>query len=262
MKKLSLQLLLLPIIALMLSSCENAARKALALSIEQQQKTLPVSLGSLGSFTTLSYDEADNTVTMGYEINENIRTIENIAKSDTQQRQYLTSFLKSDDIKPMTALLVKADASLEIIFRGIQSNEEYTIHFSADDLKKINDAPETSQAENGREQITSIVESENVNCPMQIDENTIFESAKLVGDYIEYRFNLSGIGDITISEEMAEMMKEQNRQALKSLWDGRSGRHIKDLYYKNNVGIKYIYTNTDNGNSCTITFTPQEIYKL
>lgn len=229
--------------AVLLASCVNGERNRLRLMLEQVNKECPMSLGDMGVFESIGYDQDDNTVVFTYNLNEDYTNIANLGQANEQQKAFMANFLKRDgEEQSFLEQMVKADASLKCVYRGSESRDSVVLFMSAQELKDI--AASDVDEDNDLRQLESMVAISNAQCPQRLDEGLEMTSATIDGNYIVfnfaydnemYQFNTLG------RDEFHTLTSDALREELTS----PTGRSQLQLMKGRGIGAKYVYTAAD-----------------
>ena len=135
MKRCICNVLLLASVIVMLLSCDsNVAKKTLLkMDIEKTQKDLPISLGSVGELTGITYD--DDVVTISSVMNENMFDISVLASDSNLIRENFQCMVaRNNNMQKMVKQIAAADASLVLKYKGKTSGKVASLTISNKEL--------------------------------------------------------------------------------------------------------------------------------
>lgn len=248
-------------LTLTLTGCGNDAKSKLREEINAANRQCPINLGAMGMLTEFTYDESDNVAAMTYLINEEIFPISSCKNRENSMRGYLSSYFQSTSARDMLDMLIEADASYRIIYKGDSSGDEYTLTFSPEELVEIANSSSGDEYGNQRRQLEAMTESENAMCPIMIDDVTEFTSAVLGDRYLDYNYTIKS-EVFSVTDDIVSQLKEANIEALRNLWSGATGEHVISLFVNLGIGVRYNYIHEATGEKVTVTITPEEIGSL
>lgn len=112
-------------------------------------------------------------------------------------------------------------------------------------------------------QLQSQMDQINAKCPVQVDGITTWESIEVADGNIVYNYTVADTEDgqvIKAFKEKADDQKAIIKNALKGERNFKSG--FQPLAVKADLGIKYIYKSSANGEKVEVLITPKEVAEL
>ncbi|MGN0213327.1 MAG: hypothetical protein ACI4AH_00785 [Muribaculaceae bacterium] len=172
-----------------LSACKNQKIAKLRDSVEKTNRECPIDMGMFGEVTSISYDEDLQEVEFTYRVNEQMVSIESVRSNEHISKQQIKLALSQDKSKELLQLMVDAGTSLNIVYNGATTGDEFSMTISVDDLKEMCNS-KMSQSEKYKAILECQIAIENSRCPMDIDELTIFTKVYDDGDNIIYLYDI------------------------------------------------------------------------
>lgn len=242
-------------LALCFTACTNTARTQLRITAEQVNRQCPVELGGGVSLDNLRYDSDDNKLVISYGTDESISGIDNLRNAAKEQRRFIANLFMKNDNPEFVKQIIKAEAGIEVIFKGKVSGDSLSIYFPSEEIKEIStDDREVSD----REQLESIVAISNAQCPIQIDgEALVLTQVALTDHSIEFRYSFDdNVYDFANSDEYEEALYEGLCEEL------RENDMQLELMKKLDIGVEYIMTPVDGGAPVIIGFANSRIQSI
>ena len=131
----SIYVMFLASVLVMLLSCDsNVAKKTLLkMDVEKMQKELPISLGSVGNLTGITYD--DDVVTISSVMNENMFDIGVLAADSNLIRENFQCMVaRNNGMQKMVKQIAAADASLVLKYKGMTSGKVASVTIAKEEL--------------------------------------------------------------------------------------------------------------------------------
>ena len=135
MKRIACNVMFLASVLVMLLSCDsNVAKKTLLkMDVEKMQKELPISLGSVGNLTGITYD--DDVVTISSVMNENMFDIGVLAADSNLIRENFQCMVaRNNGMQKMVKQISEAGASLVLKYKGKTSGKEASLTITKEEL--------------------------------------------------------------------------------------------------------------------------------
>ncbi len=238
------------------SSCADVDRNRLRLTVENGNKECPVKMGATGIMEYMRYDIDSNDVALSYALNENLVNIPGLASATEEQKTFLAAFLRDDEQQQFLDLLVKADASLSLVFRGMESRDSVSLRLSPEELREI--AAEELDEDNDMRQLEAMVAISNARCPELCDTGLTFTGIHIEDGYLNYNFDYDPL-IYHISPQAREQMERNATDNLRQELTGEDDLQLR-LMKSCRLGARYYY-NAIGGAAepLVITITPGEI---
>ena len=243
-----------------MTGCNEIAKLKLAISCENTNRVLPIELGSLGSFTSMTYDSDSNNVTFTYEINEEINDIASMNAVKDAQKQSIGTFLKTGESLTMLERMVLAEATLTVVYQGSSSGQEFIVTFTPEELRQLADtSAETSDPNQSR--LDAMIQSNAAQCPMDLGDGMVLTSVALEDGDLTYNYTVTG-ESYDFNDDDMPAVKETVGSSLSETFSGVIGSRLVNILSETGTGVRYVYHNTDNGRTYTVTFSPEEFAEL
>lgn len=237
---------LLPILTFMLIACfgcNDANRNRLRLQIEKMNSEFPVSLGNVGVCEGIRYETDDNTVVFSYGINEDISPIASLSKAGEEQKAFLANFLRSNEFGTnLLEELVKADASMRLVYRGLSSGDSTSVTLDADELREI--AATEISGDTNMMQLESMLAITNRQCPQDVGEGLTLTAVNLADGFMVFYYEYNPEeADYSVVDR--ELLKEAYTESLREDLQDVAGRSQLKLMKSCGVGVKYALKASD-----------------
>lgn len=128
--------------ATLMSSCESQAVKNLKKQVEITNAQCPLNGGSGGDLISVKYDEKHNQVAFYWSINEDFATIDFLRTSEEDVRNQIKLMFQDNSAREMLKELIKAGASLNLVYKSPSTGKTAQFLLSLEDLKDIQNAKE------------------------------------------------------------------------------------------------------------------------
>ena len=268
LRKLSISyvftLVMLTFAASFLSSCEDKAITNLKKQVAMTNSQCPINGGSAGDLISVKYNEKDNIVGFYWAINEESTTIDFLRTSEEDVRNQLKLMFQERSSREMLKDLVKAQASLNIVYKSPSTGKTVQFLLSKDDLSEIQNSPLMSDDERMRIIVSNQVKLENKRCPYKVDEGIRMTKVDLVNENVVYYYemdeDLYDIHQLQYSED--EMVKELKDCLKTGLRTNAMLQNIVKKMTKLNIGIQYRYYGNKSQKTFDVIVTPEELYHL
>ncbi|MDE5807897.1 MAG: hypothetical protein K2H76_07240 [Muribaculaceae bacterium] len=256
MKK-CLNLLMLLVMTLSLASC-GGSDKVLKAQIESGKKHCPMSLGMAGKLTSMAYDESNREVKFVITLNKQLTDIKDLQADPESARQAMRLALQKGNMKHLLELMVDADASLNITYKNRGSKDEFTLNFSAPELKEILDNP-MSEEETNKLLLQNQINSEKRRLPYRIENGLNVVGIEDNGKSLVYKCEVDeDLYDIDEMGKGKDEMKENMRKMMKD----RSMRQQAEVLSSLNKGFEYDYIGKTSGKNVVVAFSSQELAEI
>ncbi|MDE6028627.1 MAG: hypothetical protein K2G23_11195 [Muribaculaceae bacterium] len=256
MKK-CLNLLMLLVMTLSLASC-GGSDKVLKAQIESGKKHCPMSLGMAGKLTSMAYDESNREVKFVITLNKHLTDIKDLQADPESARQAMRLALQKGNMKHLLELMVDADASLNITYKNRGSKDEFTLNFSAPELKEILDNP-MSEEETNKLLLQNQINSEKRRLPYRIENGLNVVGIEDNGKSLVYKCEVDeDLYDIDEMGKGKDEMKENMRKMMKD----RSMRQQAEVLSSLNKGFEYDYIGKTSGKNVVVAFSSQELAEI
>lgn len=252
-QKIMSQFGLILTIALMFASC---SKSKLQLQIELANRQCPISMGTMGEMTSITYE--DDNVTFSCEINEEFINIDKIKENADliKENAIVTLMNSTGDIKTLIDELEKAGAGLALKYKGKQSGKEFSITFTPEEIASAGKVQEEDK--DPMELLNAQIDAANLQCPIEAAQGMEIESISVEGDFVVY--NVTTDESIYSIEQLnagKKTMKQAIKESLKET-DEASEQLLK-LCKMTRKGIAYKYVGNTSGEVCFIEIASSEL---
>lgn len=245
---------MLPLMAMMLAftSCGNSKVSQLKKEVSKFNASLPVSMGSLGDITSITFDENDNMLVMSCMINDDFMTYEDWEKSD--KRANMRSFkalLNEYPLKGLGEMLSDVNAGLAIDYQWRQSGKTMRLTLPADEIKETIENP-MSEEQKSQAILDTFISGAVAECPSEIEEGIFMVNVFDDGENVVYVFDVDeDIYDMDLMKESAAEIKSNIKANIMS--DATFTQLAKNLKVAHR-GLEYRYIGNISGETMNIVF--------
>lgn len=245
--------------SLLLAVCaacsHNQARERLAAEVAAVQT--PVSLGASGSLTSVTYNQADNSVTFDYVLSHYIDAGAFDGATEHQKR-VMASFLQGEQGRAFLDMLDKAEAALALRFT-IGDNEPRTVALTPAEIHEL--AGETGVIDNSVRQLHDIAALENSRCPADLGHGLTADSVTIEEKYLTFIATGNDTLSIATSAQKAALRSQLLQDLESSAADTRTAT-ILDLLRKARFGVRHRVTIATDSTEYILDITPEEIARI
>lgn len=256
MKK-CLNLLVLLVMCVAMAGC-GGSDKVLKAQIESGKKHCPMSLGMAGKLTSMAYDESNREVKFVISLNKQISNVKDLQQDPETARQAMRLALQKGNMKKLLEMMVDADASLNITYKNRGSKDEFTLNFTAPELKEILDNP-MSEEETNKLMLQNQLKSEKNRLPYKIDRGLNVVGIEDNGNMLVYKCEVDE--DLYDIDEMGNS-KEELKENMRKMMKDRSMRQQAEILSSLNKGFEYDYVGKTSGKSVIVAFTAKELGEI
>lgn len=235
---------------LCITSCGENARERLRRQVEAVNSECPTAMGALGVFESARLDGDSNTTVFTFALNEDNIEIAGLADATQEQKQSLAAFLNyNEQASALLGALINADASIRMVYRGMESGDSVTIDLSQEDLRTI--ASKEISENTDRFQLESMVAVTNRRCPIQSGEGITLTGLRLIDNYMVYRYKYNPSA-VNLSPANTDTLQVSLTEGLREELTDETGLLQLDLMKKCGVGVKYVFRPTEGDAGTTI----------
>ena len=239
--------LIICVIASMLCSC---AESKLKLAAEAANKNCPVSFGMIGELTSVTYD--GNTMEFLLTMDEEFTDIDKLGADPERMKTSLMAWADNEKTRELFEMIIDADASLTLIYRGKTSGKEARAELTSSELKKALDSPMAT----AEEKLKLAIEQTNLQMPMDtgtgvvitelVDEGDVVVYIAKVTDLEQFKMLSGDIDNIKNSQRlMFKMMGPAEKMFFKTIVE--AGKDLGYMFCADGTDetIKVIHTNAE-----------------
>lgn len=256
MKK-CLNMLLLLVMCVTMAGC-GGSDKVLKEQIESGKKHCPMSLGMAGKLTTMSYDESKREVKFVITLNKQISDVKDLQQDPESARQAMRLALQKGNMKKLLEMMVDAEASLNITYKNRGSKDEFTLNFSAAELKEILDNP-MSEEETNKLSLQNQINSEKKRLPYKIERGLNVVGIEDNGSSLVYKCEVDE--DLYDIDEMANS-KDELKENMRKMMKDPAMRQQAEVLSSLNKGFEYNYSGKSSGKNVVVAFTADELAEV
>ena len=241
------------IAAMFMSLAAQDSKQLLISTIEEVNKTCPITLGSMGNITKMEYAEPNVRITALLEGSfVNIPLLRE--KPDLLKKNLLAILgMNTGETNVFMDLILDAKAGVEMRYTDT-SSDELTIMLSYDDLRN---GLEESSLETPIMVLERMLQVNNLSCPLDIGNGLKLISASIEGDYVLY--NVSNDESLMSVQTIAANEQLMHDISLESLKNDVASTQLLYLCKKAGKGIAYNYHGLKSGKSHIIYIQPSEL---
>lgn len=220
--------------------------------------------GSAGDLISVKYDEKLNQVAFYWSLNEDLASIDFLKQSAEDVRNQLRLLFQENSARQMLKDIIRAEASLNIVYKSPSSGKTAQFLLSLEDLKDIQNAPLMSDQERLQMILSNQIKMENKRCPYKIDEGMRMTKVDLVNDNVVYYCELDeafcDINQLKIAEaEVVKEIKNYIKEGLKN--DPSLQRQIK-MMIELGIGLQYRYYGNKSQQTYDVIMSSQELHNM
>ncbi len=119
-----------------------------------------------------------------------------------------------------------------------------------------------NEKEQAVDELKTVCAQVNAECPMQVDEYTIWTSTELTDTDFVYNYTALDPEGYDIIEVITSVQDEFRSELAKNIKRNKDFKHLQELLVKAGYGVKYLYTSQSTGEQFAITFSPEEIANM
>lgn len=212
--------------------------------------------------TDVQYDGKD--IVYNAAVEQNRVDLEALGKDSDLLKASISSMFKNadDEVKELFQTMIDADAGLKYIYRykGETDGVKISCRLSPEELEALINGEQSEEA-SYEEQLSNVVKTTNLSCPMQVDEYTVLTETMIEEDNMVYCYKFD---EGALSIEALREQKASLRESLHASFDMQDEAVclLLDICRKCGKGICYRYIGGTTGESMNITFTPSDLGKL
>lgn len=243
---------------LLLTGCNQQSKLKLAVEVANTQ--CPISIGSVGEISSITFDSAD--VTYHMLINEDNLDLNALEKNPGTMKSTVTALFRNPkaEVEKILKMIVATESGIKFVYKGEKTEKEVEYYLGVEDLKDIlkQNITEKKSDKSGLEEMVNVT---NVSCPIAIDEATTLNKLTIEADKVVYNYTVDEkIVNITAMKENRERMKQTIKGSLKMAEP--SLRKFLETCVKDNKGLAYRYVGNTSKKSIEYIFTVAELKAL
>jgi hypothetical protein len=214
----------------------EAAYKKLSEGIKDVNAQCPISLGSLGEMTSITFE--DGVLLFSYDIEEDYFSVATLAQDRQAMKDNMKTMLSNPqgEVRRLMEMVIDADCKLKTTMYGKTSGSVASATFKSDELEKLLNAEVTPH-----EKLTIAIASTQAQLPLKIDEGMMITELKQVGDDVVYVVEMDeSMYDISMVRENKSMVKGTIENNIKNM--GPVEREFIKLVVNDDKNLVYRYT--------------------
>lgn len=241
-----------------LTGCDQKSK--LKLGIELTNKQCPMSMGTVGEISSITFDGTD--VIYDMLMNEEYLNLDALKKNPDAMKSAVTAMVRNPagEVRTMLEMVVAAKSGIRFIYKGKSTGKEAECYLGTEDLEKLLNRDLTEE-ENDRKKLEELTNVTNVSCPIKIDEATTLDKLTIEADNVVYNYTIDEKKVDIAALKSNEKQAKQNIKGSLNVSDA-SLRIFLESCAKANKGLCYRYTGDSSGKSTEFTFSASEIKEL
>lgn len=250
--------LLICLSLLLLTGCSQKSKLKLAVEVAARQ--CPISMGSAGEISSITFDGTDVIYTAL--VNEAYLKLDALEKNPESMKSVISAMFSNPakEVKQMLDLVINANSGIKFVYKGKTSGKEVECYLTTQDLKSIANADSTV-GESDQKKLEEQVNITNVSCPIQVDEVTRLDKLAIEGDQVVYHYTIDEkLVDMAVLRENAEAMKQNVRNSLNV--SEPALRIFLEICVKCDKKLCYRYVGNSSGESMEFSFDVSDIKSL
>lgn len=228
--------------------------KELRNSIEDFNRTCPVSLGSAGEITGISY--AEGTVTMSFTISEVYLDVRKLKSEPGKFKSMMEVNLTQMGVssRVLFNMLVDANATLVTTFKGNTTGAEISATFSTDEIRDIlNNKSGTTPYD----RLNSLIEMTKMQFPLNVEEGLSATDLYVEGDNVYFIYSVDESKcNVYALEANADEIKIKITVDIRAT---ETAKRFLQAVTACDKGLIYRYLGCDTGYKVDIVYTPEEL---
>ncbi|MBO4463866.1 MAG: hypothetical protein J5797_06690 [Prevotella sp.] len=214
----------------------------------------PVSLGSLGEMTSLTFE--DDLLLFSYDINEDYFNVATLAQDRQAMKDNMKTMLSNPNeaVREIMELVIDADSKLKVTMHGKTTDAVASATFNADELEKILNTEVSPQ-----EKLAISIASTQAQLPLNADAGMMITELKKEGDDVVYVVEMDeSMYTVSMVRESKAAVKETIMNNVKNM--GPVKREFVSLVVNADANLVYRYA-TSSGH-VDIKITNAELREL
>lgn len=248
-------LLLTAIIAVMLSSCNNA-QKQLEEGLKVANATCPVNIGS--GITITGYFIEDNYVVFSYLCDESQISAESLFNS-LDGGTFVQMAAMDENVRTVLDLMTKADVGLKFRVTGSSSGFRDDLAYENNEVKTWQKSLQNGDIDGSVDSYLKVtMDAAKKSCPMQVDEITVMTDCGYEDNAIFYIYSIIEDDEFTIDDIDEEIMEDMLRENLSDEENPAIEQlvgHAKEAGAK----FRYTYIGSQTGHTISIVVDSEEL---
>lgn len=249
--------MMMSILVMTLTSCEDQSVKELKTVINKVQSECPMNMGMLGDVLDVKYLDDSHEVKIYYNINEEFIDIDAFNKNQELVQNNLKLAFATGDSRKLSEMIVKANAGLKVVYKNASSGRTCEVACSSEELKEMLARP-LSETEIYEMIITNQVSMENARCPYAVEEGLMMQKVVDENGFIVYYADIDeDLYDISQLKH-PEVMREM-RSSVEEYFSEPMLERFITLLTSVNKGVIYRYVGNKSGETIDIVFTVDDL---
>lgn len=258
MKKITLILIALVMMALALETPCNAQASDVREFLREMNNMCPISMGIVGSINSVEYRNGNVYFTCS--VDETYINIPSIKKNPTQMHDNLLTQVKnhSESMETLIEFLAENNIGMSYVYVGRTSGQKVTISLSAAEIR------EARKNANGQRDplvdIDAILSTTLTQLPMEVEKGITLVNMYRTEDFLVYVYDVNelviSINDMENNRVALKTMLKSNLQQMK--FDPAVSLLIS-LCLEANIGIRYLYVGKNSGNRIYFDLTTDDL---
>ncbi len=261
MKKLLKSLMLMSLVAIMLTSCDQKTKK-LKEQVDKFNKACPLPFGDIMTLNSVILD--DNTVEMKVIANEGFASISALNSHKDDVIEILSMSLSKETSKALVDKIIDAGANLKTTIVGGQSGSRAEFELTANDLKVAKE--KFANMTEGQKLIASNVLGMKIKLPVVIDDITKLVGLSLTSDALIYKYEVNDSETGKDIDSATSFMKyitlSQMANSVKGGMVGERNRQFYQALIDHNQGIECEYHELQFGKKTSFRISTEEIKEV
>ena len=241
-----------------MAACGNPSEKLLKAQIESGEKACPISMGMAGKISAMSYDEAGKTVDFTVTLNKDVSDIKDFQADPEAAKTTLRMSLQKGDLKKLLEMMKDAGAGLTVTYRNKGSEGEFTVGFTADEIKDMVDNP-MSEKDADQVMLSSQIRMEKKKIPYRIADGLTITGIEDNGRNLVY---VCAVDEDDYDIDEMGNAKEELKGNMRKMMRDRAMRRQAEVLASLDKGFEYKYVGSKSGKEVTVGFTPAELKEI
>jgi len=237
-------------------SCDNK-KSQLKKAAEQANLECPFEMGAVGSVTSITYDEDNNTFIYEYDMKEDFNNVQILSDHLDLMKESMMVTISNDTegLRKMADLIIDAEGSLKFIYHGLKTGATMNLTLNTEELKTALNLETTKL-----DALKMEIDMTNLQMPMQIAQGLQVTSMRIIGNDVTYICEMDpNLYNLSQLQENADNAKNGIINFL--LYSGPVERIFitKIIDAGLNLAYRYCYAGDLEGESFIVTLTNDEL---
>ena len=256
MKKLiSIRITVLTVLLVSLLGC-NSSKSQIYTMVDELNKDLPMSLGVIGDFTSVSI--SNGYLNMVMSVNEDVVNIDALKKSPELLHENLVQIYTNSTDSSINAVIKELKNSklgFRLTYIGKTSGKSVSATLTNEEIRQISSTPASQK--NPIELLNSQINTTNAQLPMDLGNGMIMYKMGLEGGYVVWYYRWDD-DNVDLLQESVNEIKQEMLKEIKNSNDP-SLIMMKNMCKEAGYGMAYCYVAKNSGKKVWVKVGANEL---